>query len=102
MKNTAGTKSNFHKLYFIDAELYNRILSNLNEVDKQELNDLNENNRQFEDQSDDVPEPEVQEINQGDDQVNDQNAATSSSPNNTDKPAEMAAKVYSPQIMKKC
>ena len=64
MKNTAGTKSSFHKLYLIDAEMYNRILPNLNEVDKQELNDLNENNRQFEDQSDDVPEHEVQEVNQ--------------------------------------
>ena len=105
MKNTAGTKSSFHKLYLIDAEMYDRILPNLNEVDKQELNDLNENNRQFEDQSDDVPEHEVQEVNQEvnqeDDQANNQNAATSSSQNNTDKPAEMVAKVYSPQRMKK-
>ena len=42
MKNIVENKSSYHKLYLIDSEMFNRVLPHLNEVDKQELNDLNE------------------------------------------------------------
>ena len=45
---TAENKSSFDKLYLIQPEMYDRILSYLNEVEKQELNDVNEKNRPFE------------------------------------------------------
>ena len=46
---TAENKSSFDKLYLIQPEMYDRILPYLNEVEKQELNDVNEkNNRPFE------------------------------------------------------
>ena len=62
MKKTAGTKSSFHKLYLIDSEIYNRILPHLNEIDKQETNDLNYNNRPLDDMMDEPKEKE-QHIN---------------------------------------
>mgnify|MGYP000258513740 CR=1 FL=1 len=43
MKNT-GNKSSFDKLYLIQPEIYNRIVPQLNEVEKQELNGINEKN----------------------------------------------------------
>ena len=45
---TAENKSLFDKLYLIQADMYNRIIPYLNEVDKQELNDINEKNCPFE------------------------------------------------------
>ena len=54
MKQKYGTKSSFHKLYLIDSEMYNRILPHLNEVDKQEVNALNENNRSFDEMNDEA------------------------------------------------
>ena len=45
---TAENKSSFDKLYLIQPEMYHRILPYLNEVEKQELNDVNEKNRPFE------------------------------------------------------
>ena len=44
MKNHYS-KSSFHKLYLIEKEMYDRILPYINEVDKQEINDLNEEHR---------------------------------------------------------
>ena len=69
MKNIVENKSSYHKLYLIDSEMYNRILPHLNEVDKQELNGLNENNRSFEEnQNDETFEQkneDVEEMNEG-------------------------------------
>ena len=48
MMKTAENKSLFDKLYLIQADMYNRIIPYLNEVDKQELNDINEKNCPFE------------------------------------------------------
>ena len=53
MKNIGENKSSYHKLYLIDSDMFNRVLPQLNEVDKQELNDLNEKNRSFEDNQND-------------------------------------------------
>lgn len=67
MKKMAENKSSFHKLYLIESEMFNRILPHLNEVDKQELNDLNERNRLFEDSQND----ETSELkNEGSEQMN--------------------------------
>ena len=54
MKQKYGTKSSFHKLYLIDSEMYNRILHHLNEVDKQEINALNENNPSYHEMNDEA------------------------------------------------
>ena len=64
MKNNRN-KSAFDKLYLIQPEMYNRIVPRLNEVEKQELNDINEknapseenrNDETFEQKNDDVEE----------------------------------------------
>ena len=39
------SKSSFHKLYLIDVPMYEKCLSYLNEVDRQELKDLNDEHR---------------------------------------------------------
>ena len=44
MKNQYS-KSSFHKLYLIEKEMYHRMLQYMNEVDKQEINDLNAEHR---------------------------------------------------------
>ena len=65
MKKMAENKSSFNKLYLIESEMFNRILPHLNEVDKQELNDLNERNRLFEDsQNDETSEQKNEESEQ--------------------------------------
>ena len=48
MKNTSENKSSYDKLYLIHSDMYDRILPYLNEVDKQELDDMNEKNQPFE------------------------------------------------------
>ena len=54
MKNTYA-KSAFHKLYLIDKEMYDRILPQLNNVEKQELDNLNNEHRpDFEHDEDDT------------------------------------------------
>ena len=53
MKKTYPSKSSFQKLYLIEEEMYNRIIPKLNEVDKQELNYLNESNKSYHDSNDD-------------------------------------------------
>ena len=45
---TAENKSSFDKLYLIQPEIYVRVLPYLNEVEKQEVNDVNKKNRPFE------------------------------------------------------
>ena len=39
---TAANKSSYNKLHLVQAEVYNDIKRQLNEVENQELNDLNE------------------------------------------------------------
>ena len=39
---TAANKSSYNKLHLVQAEEYNNIKRQLNEVENQELNDLNE------------------------------------------------------------
>ena len=58
---TPYSKSSFHKLYLIEKEMYDRILPYLNEVDKQEINDLNTEHRPELDESDQVVEAEVED-----------------------------------------
>ena len=68
MKNIVENKSSYHKLYLIDSEMFNRVLPHLNEVDKQELNDLNEKNRSFEDNQNDEA---FEQKNKDTEQIND-------------------------------
>ena len=69
MKNTSENKSSYDKLYLIHSDMYDRILPHLIEVNKQELNGLNENNRSFEEnQNDETFEQkneDVEEMNEG-------------------------------------
>ena len=58
---TSYSKSSFHKLYLIEKEMYDRILPYLNEVDKQEINDLNMEHRPELDESDQIVEDEVED-----------------------------------------
>ena len=67
MKNTYA-KSAFHKLYLIDKEMYDRILPQLNNVEKQELDNLNDEHRpDFENNedntADDTHETDKQDVN---------------------------------------
>ena len=68
MKNIVENKSSYNKLYLIDSEMFNRVLPHLNEVDKQELNDLNEKNRSFEDNQNDET---LEQKNEDTEQMND-------------------------------
>ena len=61
MKKMVGRKSSFHKLYLIDSDMYNRILPHLNEVDKQEVNDINERNRPYDDDGNDETGAKIEE-----------------------------------------
>ena len=51
-------KSSFHKLYLIDKDMYDRIMPHLNQVEKQEIDDLNMEHRPEYDNTD---EPAVTE-----------------------------------------
>ena len=55
MKNIYPAKSSFHKLYLIEEEMYNRVLPKLNEVEKQELGDLQETYKPYEDSEEVTP-----------------------------------------------
>ena len=68
MKNIVENKSSYHKLYLIDSDMFNRVLPHLNEVDKQELNDLNEKKRSFEDNQNDET---FEQKNEDTEQIND-------------------------------
>ena len=68
MKNIVENKSSYNKLYLIDSEMFNRVLPHLNEVDKQELNHLNEKNRSFEDNQNDEA---FEQKNKDTEQIND-------------------------------
>lgn len=62
MKNTYA-KSAFHKLYLIDKEMYDRILPQLNNVEKQELDNLNNEHRpDFEHDEDDTAADDTQQM----------------------------------------
>ena len=58
MKNQYS-KSSFHKLYLIEQEMYHRMLRYMNEVDKQEINDLNVEHRPEYEDSDVVVEDDI-------------------------------------------
>ena len=60
MKNSYS-KSSFHKLYLIEKDMYDRILPYLNEVDKQEIDDLNMEHRPELDESEQIVEAEVED-----------------------------------------
>ena len=75
---TAENKSSFDKLYLIQPEMYDRILPYLNEVEKQELNDVNEKNRPFEENDETFEEKNeeqkndyAEEINHGAEEIDD-------------------------------
>ena len=74
---TAENKSSFDKLYLIQPEIYDRVLPYLNEIEKQELNDLNKKNRTFEENDETFEEKNeeqkndyAEEINQGAEEMN--------------------------------
>ena len=67
----------FDKLYLIQPEIYDRVLPYLNEIEKQELNDLNKKNRTFEENDETFEEKNeeqkndyAEEINQGAEEMN--------------------------------
>ena len=63
MKRSHPPKTTYNKLYLIEEEMYNRILPKLSEVEKQEINDLNENNKPCEDFEENiVDKPDASEI----------------------------------------
>ena len=103
MKKSARTKSSFHKLYLIDAEMYNRILPSLNEVDKEELHDLNESNRPYDDLNDENPgetTEEPQQVNTDSDVTppDVKNTDKSPPPTITEKTSEMKTKKFGCEI----
>ena len=65
MGKRAFKKGNFHKLYLIDQETYNRVLSQLPELDRQDLEDLNKENSPDFDSKDDASDmkSEALEVN---------------------------------------
>ena len=99
MKKTPGTKSSFHKLYLIDSEMYNRILPYLNEIDKQELNDLNQNNHPYDDLKDDGEgqTTEQQAINDNSD-ITPQYTNTTNKSTQNDKAPELKTKKFACEI----
>ena len=60
----------FDKLYLIQPEIYDRVLPYLNEIEKQELNDLNKKNRTFEEKNEEQKNDYAEEINQGAEEMN--------------------------------
>ena len=63
MKRSHPQKTTYNKLYLIEEEMYNRILPKLSEVEKQEINDLNENNKPYEDFEENIlDKPDASEI----------------------------------------
>ena len=71
MMKTAENKSLFDKLYLIQADMYNRIIPYLNEVDKQELNDINEKNRPFIENDETFEEKNEEQKNDDAEELND-------------------------------
>ena len=56
MKPIHPPKTSYDTLYLIEKEMYDRILPKLNEVDKQELNDLQESYKPYQNSEDSVLE----------------------------------------------
>ena len=101
MKNIGENKSSYHKLYLIDSDMFNRVLPQLNEVDKQELNDLNEKKRSFEDnQNDETFEQkneDTEQKNEDTEQIND--ALDDDDAMMHPAPKGEEAKIYKPTIL---
>ena len=71
---TAADKSSYNKLYLIQPEVYNRVVTELNEVEKQELKDLNEknsNSQEDEEKNDEKKNDEAEEVNDNGEGIND-------------------------------
>ena len=70
---TAADKSSYDKLFLIQPEVYKKVLTEVNEVEKQELKDLNEKNRgEDEEENDDVEEvnDNVEGVNEAAEEMN--------------------------------
>ena len=70
---TAADKSSYDKLFLIQPEVYKKVLTEVNEVEKQELKDLNEkNSREDEEKNDDVEEvnDNVEGVNEAAEEMN--------------------------------
>ena len=69
---TAANKSSYDKLFLVQPEIYHRIVPKLNEVEKQELNDVNEKNRHFQEDDETLKEKNgAEEINDDAEGIND-------------------------------
>ena len=62
MKPIHPSKTSYDTLYLIEKEMYDRILPKLNEVDKQELNDLQESYKPYQNSEDSVLEENDQPL----------------------------------------
>ena len=65
----AADKSSYDKLFLIQPEVYNRVINEVNEVEKQELKDLNEKDSNFEE--DEEKNDDVEEVNDNVEGIND-------------------------------
>ena len=68
---TAANKSSYDKLFLIQPDVYKKYLPKLNEVEKQELNDVNEKNRHFQEDDETLEEKNGEQKNDGDEELND-------------------------------
>ena len=68
---TAANKSSYDKLFLVQPEIYHKIVPKLNEIEKQELNDLNEKNRHFEEDDETLKEKNGEQINDNAEGLND-------------------------------
>ena len=75
---TGENKSLYDRLYLIPVDMYNRVIPYLNDVDKQEVNDLSEkhrpfqgNDENFEEKNEEQKNDTVEEVNDTAEEVND-------------------------------
>ena len=61
----------FDKIYLIQPEIYDRVLPYLNEVEKQEVNDVNKKNRPFEENDETFEEKNEEQKNDDAEEIND-------------------------------
>merc|ERR1712008_306364 len=61
----------YDKLFLVQPEIYHKIVPKLNEIEKQELNDLNEKNRHFEEDDETLKEKNGEQINDNAEGLND-------------------------------
>ena len=68
---TPANKSSYDRLYLIQPEIYNRIVPELNEIEKQELNDLNEKNSHLQEDDETLEEKNGEQKNDDAEGIND-------------------------------